>query len=161
MPTCEGCGNSAVCEALLARIQRAFCATIKRVAYQPRKRSPQAMAELEARILKYVRARPGITQVELSRKLPLLSGQVSNMLKRLERKGELVRELVRLKPTNTRTYRLFMPWHSLTSVADVPCFKCADIDRCLPSGQPSPASCQKLTDWVLSQKGLPLTLPTK
>jgi len=162
MPACEGCGNSAVCEALLARIQRAFCATIKQVSRQPKKRTPQAMAELEQRILKLVEARPGITQAELTRKLPLVSSQVSFLLRRLERKGKLTRQLVRLRPTNTQSYRILMPWHSLASVAGVPCFVCADIDRCQRGGQPSPVSCQKLTDWVLSQaKGLPLTLPTK
>lgn len=108
------------------------------------------MAELEQRILKLVEARPGITQAELTRKLPLLSGQVSNMLKRLERKGKLMRQLVRLRPTNMQTYRLLLPWYSLASVVGVPCFTCLEIDRCQSGGQPSPTSCQKLTDWLLS-----------
>jgi len=142
MPACEGCPEATTCEALLANIRKVLCSTIRR------KRNPS----LERRILEYIEAYPGITQNQLVRQLPLSSGSISNLIKRLEREGKLTREAVSVGVKGRRrTYRLFMknPRTSLDSVAGVPCFLCADVDKC-GSGEtsPNPTSCQKLTSWL-------------
>jgi len=100
--------------------------------------------------LEYIEAHPGVTQNQLARQLPLSPGPISNLIKRLHREGKLAREAVSVKGRK-RSYRLFAtnPRTSLDSVAGVPCFLCADVDKCGSGGtSPDPTDCQKLTSWL-------------
>jgi len=55
----------------------------------------------------------------------------------------------RLKPRADVTFKLRAnPLAPLLSVADVPCFCCLDIDRCVRGTNLHPNSCQKLDGWL-------------
>ena len=89
-------------------------------------------------------------QSELWRKLRGSSREGSRIALKLEGKGLIRREK---ELFNGRwTYRLYpkrLP-ASIDSIADCPCLMCPESSRCGSSGNVSPQTCEKLTEWLLS-----------
>jgi len=77
---------------------------------------------------------------------------VRRIIESLVKRGWLVREPFSFK-SKARTWRLKAvdPRTSLASVADVPCVRCLEIDKCGQGLELDPTSCQKLDGWLAQQ----------
>ncbi len=106
--------------------------------------------DLEQRALQIIMSagNNGLLQSELWKKLGASSREGSRIALKLESKG-LIRREKELR--NGRwTYRLYprrLP-ASINSIVDCPCMMCPDSSKCGPTGNITPQSCEKLTEWL-------------
>ncbi len=96
----------------------------------------------------------GILQNELWRRLGVDSREGSRIALKLVKRGLIEREPV--VHNGKRTYRLFLKKKEellykikLDGVLDIPCFTCPHYTRCSSGGYINPATCDKLTEWII------------
>ena len=90
----------------------------------------------------------GFLQVEMWRRLGIMSKEGSNIAHGLEERGGIKRQ--RELHDGRWTYRLFSVKKPATvnSIMDCPCISCEDLEKCTPGHFVSPLLCKKLTYWI-------------
>ncbi|RLE57706.1 MAG: hypothetical protein DRJ40_00370 [Thermoprotei archaeon] len=127
------------------------------------------LTPIEERLLREIAkaGKEGVIQMELWRKLGIDSREGSKILARLEKKGFIKREPI--KVNGRRTYRVYvvkglelvtekaptievvqLPTE-LEFLLEVPCFTCPQLHVCGSLRGVNPENCPKLTAWLLSK----------
>ncbi len=96
----------------------------------------------------------GVLQSDLWKLLGVDSREGSRIAIRLAKKGFIHREPV-IKD-GRKTFRLLAkikapPPVKVDDVIDVPCFTCMDYNKCNAGSFLNPATCRKLTEWILEE----------
>ncbi|RLG84994.1 MAG: Lrp/AsnC family transcriptional regulator [Thermoprotei archaeon] len=115
--------------------------------------------ELKAyNIIREESVKGGILQPELWKKLGINSKHGSRIILKLIKKGLVQRILV--EHNGRRVYKLLTTTRSilvqkfninLNLVSEIPCFLCREIDKCSLGNYFSPATCPKLTSYILTK----------
>ncbi|MCR6669519.1 MAG: hypothetical protein NDF51_05925 [archaeon YNP-WB-040] len=114
------------------------------------------LSELEKKAIEIIikRGENGIMQSELWKILGTDSREGSRIAIRLEKKGFVTREPIMHEGKHTYILKIVKKEPkkiSISSVKGIPCFTCPIITKCGQGGEVNPITCQKMTDWIMSQ----------
>ncbi len=122
-----------------------------------------APEELQAyNIIKEESSRGGILQPDLWKRLKIDSKQGSRIVLKLIKRGLVKRVLVEYN--GRRVYKLVTTTRpllieklniNLELVSEIPCFLCREIDKCSIGNYFSPATCPRLTAYILNKLNHP------